>query len=241
MKLKVMTYNIEHGMDYAKYKKTGVDEIKLDLSAAVINAEDADIICLNEVRGKGKVPEYTAQAEIMGEKTGRNSVFSKCIEFEKYGPYGDALLSRYPIKHWEIIDIPDPEIKDEDAYYETRKLLKAELEPDKKITVFISHFGLAKSEQRNAVEVLISEIKKVDTPIIFMGDLNMTPDNEILKPIYDALNEVYVSGGPATYPSLAPEEKIDYIFVSRDIEVKSAKTIEKVISDHFPVVAEIEI
>ena len=127
------------------------------------------------------------------------------------------------------------------AYYETRKLFKATFELEKKITVFISHFGLAKSEQRNAVEVLLREIKKVDTPIIFMGDLNITPDNEIIQPIYAQLKEVYKSGGPLTWPSEAPTMKIDYIFVSKDITVKSVETLEKVVSDHLPIVAEIEL
>lgn len=241
MKLKVMTYNIEHGLDYLQYQKVKRDIVNLDLSAQVINQENADIICLNEVRGEGPDALYTEQAEIMGEKTGRYAYFSKCIEFNGQNPYGDALLTRFQAASHRIIDIPDPEIKDEDTYYETRKLFKAELELEKKITVFISHFGLAKSEQRNAVEVLLNEIKKVDTPIIFMGDLNMRPDDEIIQPIYEVLKEVYVSGGPATYPSVSPNEKIDYIFVSKDVKVLSANTIEKVVSDHLPVTAIIEI
>ncbi len=241
MKLKVMTFNIEHGLDYANYKETKIEKINLDLSAEVINNEDADFICINEVRGLGKHPAYNGQEKIMAEKTNRNVIFSKCIEFEEYGPYGDALLSKIPATSYEIIDIPDPEIKDEDEYYETRKLLKAEFDLEKKITVFISHFGLAKAEQRNAVEVLINEIKKVDTPVIFMGDLNMTPDCDIIQPIYGVLKEVYTSGGPFTYRTPNPDQKIDYIFVSKDIEVKNVKTIEKMASDHFPIVAELEI
>lgn len=241
MKLKVMTFNIEHGLDYADYKETKKEKINLDLSADVINNEDADIICINEVRGLGKHIAYNGQEKIIAEKTNRNVVFSKCIEFEQFGPYGDALLSRFPVDNYTIIDIPDPEIKDEDEYYETRKLLKAEINLEKKITVFISHFGLAKAEQRNAVETLLNELKKVNTPVIFMGDLNMTPDNEILKPVYDTLKEVYISGGPFTYRTPNPDQKIDYIFVSKDIEVKMVKTIEKMVSDHFPIVAELEI
>lgn len=241
MKLKVMTFNIEHGLDYADYRETKKEKINLDLSAEIINNEDADIICINEVRGLGKHPAYNGQDVIMSEKTNRNVVFSKCIEFEQFGPYGDALLSRFPVDNYTVIDIPDPEMKDEDEYYETRKLLKAEINLEKKITVFISHFGLAKAERRNAVEVLINELKKVDTPVIFMGDLNMTPDCDIIRPIYRELKEVYTQEGPFTYRTPDPEQKIDYIFVSKDIEVKAVKTIEKMVSDHFPVVAEIEI
>lgn len=241
MKLKVMTYNIQHGLDFVEYRKIKQDIINLGLTATVINEQDADIVCLNEVRGKGKHPIFTEQTEEMGEKTNRYAAFSQCIEFPNLGPYGDALLARYPITDYEIIDIPDPQVQDEDVYYETRKLFKATFELEKTITVLISHFGLAKSEQRNAVEVLLREIKKVDTPIIFMGDLNITPNDEIIQPIYAELKEVYGAGGPLTWPSHAPEMKIDYIFVSKDIAVNHVETLEKVVSDHFPIVAEIEI
>lgn len=74
-----------------------------------------------------------------------------------------------------------------------------------------------------------------------MGDLNMMPDNEILAPVYEVLNEVYGEGGPNSFPSIEPYEKIDYIFVSRDVKVLKAETPDKVISDHLPVIAELEI
>ena len=43
-----------------------------------------------------------------------------------------------------------------------------------------------------------------------------------------------------TFPSDKPVEKIDYIFVSRDIKVLSAYVPEIIASDHRPLVAEIE-
>lgn len=240
MKLKVMTYNIQHGLDYAVRKATGEMKIVFDPFADFINETDADVIGLNEIRDKGTDPEYTEQAKILGEKTGRYHYFTKCIEFKGHGPYGHAALTKVPAEH-TVIDIPDPEVRDEDVYYETRKISKLVLNLEKKVTVFTAHFGLAKSEKRNAVKTLLEEIKKVDTPIIFMGDLNMMPDNEILAPVYEVLNEVYGEGGPNSFPSIDPYEKIDYIFVSRDVKVLKAETPDKVISDHLPVIAELEI
>ena len=37
------------------------------------------------------------------------------------------------------------------------------------------------------------------------------------------------------------EDKIDYIFVSKDIKILSSETIEIVASDHFPIICDIKI
>ena len=75
-----------------------------------------------------------------------------------------------------------------------------------------------------------------------MGDFNMKPDNEILQPIFAALKDTanLVEGNGFTYPSVNAYEKIDYIFVSHDIEVISAEVPNIVASDHLPFAVEIK-
>ena len=55
MKLKVMTFNMQHGLDYLKYKSLPKNEkydcIDLDVMADAIRKCDPDIVGLNEVRG----------------------------------------------------------------------------------------------------------------------------------------------------------------------------------------------
>jgi endonuclease/exonuclease/phosphatase family metal-dependent hydrolase len=47
--------------------------------------------------------------------------------------------------------------------------------------------------------------------------------------------------GLLTFPSDAPKIKLDYVFVSKDIKVKSVAVPTDIVSDHFPFVAEIEV
>lgn len=54
--------------------------------------------------------------------------FAEAIRFDGVNPYGNAMISRYPIKSAETILIPDPEYKKYHGYYETRCLLKATIE-----------------------------------------------------------------------------------------------------------------
>ena len=51
----------------------------------------------------------------------------------------------------------------------------------------------------------------------------------------------YLSGKLLSYPSDKPEIKIDYIFVSPDIKIKYADIPAKVVSDHRPYFARIDI
>ena len=236
MKIKVMTFNIQHGRDFIKR------DINLHMMADVIRNQQADIIGLNEVRGLGTHIDYQEQARIIGEDLGFYYYFGKAIDLPQ-GPYGNALLSRFPLSKIETIMIPDPLIKNEKVLcYETRCIIKAKIE-ELNLTIFISHFGLAQSEQRNALSTLTKEVTKVEGPCIFMGDLNMTPEDEKIKQIEEYLTDVsfMIRGNQLSFPSIDPVRKIDYIFVNSFLEVIDAEIPEIVASDHFPHTATIKI
>ncbi len=240
MKLKLMTFNICHGEDYEHFLENKEEIINLEKFGSYIKSMDRDIIGLNEVRDYYEPdPDYPAEAKILGELTGRNYIFAKAINMP--GPYGNGFLTKYPIKSYEIIPIPDPEIKDEDVYYETRCLLKVVLDIGKDITVFVSHFGLAKQERRLAVKTVIEEAKKVTTPVILMGDFNLQPTDEIIAPLYENFNEAFAENNPFTFPSNDPCVKIDYIFYSKDIKLISSEVKRDVVSDHCAVLADFEV
>lgn len=74
-----------------------------------------------------------------------------------------------------------------------------------------------------------------------MGDFNVTPDSELLKPIYEKMVDTATlfNGEKLSWPSDKPTMKIDYIFVSPDIKIVSADIPEIVASDHRYHIAEI--
>ena len=91
-----------------------------------------------------------------------------------------------------------------------------------------------------AVEVLLRELIKVETPVLFLGDLNAVPESEPLQGIYQRMDEAFGDENPATFPSFHPMRKIDYIFASTPVQFDKATVVEEVISDHLPLVAEVE-
>lgn len=231
--MKIMSFNTQHCLNFITRK------IDFDVMAEAIKTCRADIVGLNEMRDQGSHPEYGAQTSTLSSLTALDHYFfAKAINFPQ-GPYGNALLSRYPIVSAESILIPDPDPKKYNGYYETRCLLKARLENG--LLVLVTHFGLNPDEQENAVQTILEHLE--DKNCILMGDFNMRPDNPLLLPIRERMRDTasLFTKELFSFPSDAPDRKIDYIFTSFDIEVVSADIPAIVASDHCPHVAELKI
>ena len=232
--MKIMSFNTQHCENFITKK------IDFEAVAGAITDFGADIVGLNEMRGAGEHPCYTAQTERLSELTGMNYYFAKAIDVPKGGPYGNALLSKYPIVSAETIPVPDPpkEGRVKGGYYETRCLLKAKLENG--LTVLVIHFGLNPDEQRNAVDTVLKHIE--DERCILMGDFNVTPENPLLDPIRARMKDTAELFGAdlKSFPSDDAKYKIDYAFVSHDIELVAADIPAVVVSDHRPYTVEIK-
>lgn len=240
MKIKAMTYNIQHGMEYLCKKE---HKINLDKICEVIASAEPDIVGLNEVYGDGPSKAYTAQAQYIAGKLGMYYYFADALYMTDEGPYGVALLSRFPFHDVKRVLIPDPPVRDEDAYYETRIIIKACVKPDgEPLNVYISHFGLAKSERRSAAAALCAALDGDGTRSVFMGDLNTTPAEPYLSPIRERMSDTseLVCGSKLTFPSDTPEIQIDYIF-TRGVTALSAQVLPAAASDHRPYTAELEL
>lgn len=226
--MKIMSFNTQHCLNYLEQK------IDFDIMARAIKTCEADIIGLNEMRGECKeAADYAEQTAILSNLTGiDNYYFAEAIKFGGIKPYGNAMLSKLPIISAETIIIPDPNPKKYDGYYETRCVLKAKLEGD--ITLLITHIGLNPDEQENAVNTILEHI--TDKRCVLMGDFNMQPDNPLLIPIRKRMVDTarYFDEPKLSFPSDKPEIKIDYIFVSPDVEVIEADIPAIVAADHRP-------
>ena len=267
MKLKIMTYNIASGRCYAIDEKVTPDggaETRLDACAEVIREISPDLCGLNEINHY--IPGYVEKVghfQNVADQTGYLAVFSglnhsffgKAISIEGRGSYGNAVISKYPILEAEAIGVPDPQIFDENAYYETRGITKVKLDIAGGITVLQIHVGLATAEKQNAVVELCRIIDETEGPLILMGDFNMCPDNFLLDRIRSRLTEVTPEGEGYvhTFPSwthdcnipenirMHPYCKLDYIFVSHHFKPLGCRVVKSRASDHMPMIAELEI
>ncbi len=245
IKLKVMTYNIQHGHVHLG------DHIDLRVVCDVIRRYEPDVIGLNEVRGRGNRADYTAQAEEMAAYLGYHCYFGRSICIDGTEPYGNAILSKYPIVEASVIRIPDPVDVGECRWFEPRSLCRCVIEiptgegvtaysgETVELAVYSSHFGLSEAEQEHAVSTALTCLAAEPRPFLLMGDFNMQPDAPLMRPLYSKLNSVdELIEGKKTFPSDAPSIKIDYIFSSGDIAFVEADVPQVVASDHCPIYAE---
>lgn len=234
--ISLMSYNTQHCLNYI------TREIDYDMVADTIRKCGADIIGLQEMRDESDSKDYEAQTKIVAEKLGfHHYYFAEAIRFGGKHPYGNALISRYPIISAETIKIPDPIFKRYKGYYETRCILKAKIDFAGGLDVIVSHFGLNPDEHKKAVKTITKNISK--ERCIVMGDFNMEPENRILRPLQKKLFDTAekFSSPKLSCPSDKPKMKIDYIFTSKDIKTISADIPEIVSSDHRPHIAKVEI
>ena len=233
MKLTAMTYNIFSGKNLYR-------DLNLEHAASVIRQVQADFVTLNEVRCHTSDIGPVDQANEMGRLTGYYPVFAKTIDILG-GEYGIAFLSRLPVLESQIIHIPDPE-RIGDHHYEHRCILRCVLlAGERTITVFSTHFGLAPSEQVNAVETALELIEKETNPVLFMGDLNAEPDTPEVQPLFAALSDASEGKGILTFPSDTPKIKIDHILYKGSWRVLDVHTMDTQNSDHRPLMAELEL
>ena len=236
-KLKIASFNI-----FSTRRYPDSDKLDMTFSAAVIKQYSPDIVGLNEVSSG---PAFGEQPKEIAKITGHDYYgFTPILHLPKGREYGNGIMSKYPIKSVEMIKIPDPEVKDEEGYYESRCVLKAEIDVLGGITVLVSHFGLVNGEKKNAVETVMKLLGENPKRTILMGDFNMNPDDKILKPIFEALNDTangYDEKDLLSWPSDKPERKIDYIFATKDFKVEKTYTADEIGSDHKMILTEIEL
>ena len=248
MKLKLMTYNIASCRDY--HFGLNFRPVTRDFAPYIdaICKFDADICGLNEVDYKLPRSCRVKMAKMLGDANGYESAFAPAVTWG-VGTYGNGFLSKFHIKESAAYPIPNPEVKNEDKYYEPRVILHALVDMGgRDVDVFVTHFGLANGEKEKAAETLTALIKFSKNPVILMGDFNMHPDNPLFDPIRELLTdtfEVYPNQEEITCPS-GPNisndyEKIDYIFVSRHFKVESVEIPNFLLSDHKPYIAYVEL
>lgn len=236
--MRIMTYNIQHGIDYTADHWV----CNLDLSLDIVKKFNPEICAFNEIFGDGDGGEFFNQPKYIADNTNYECIFSQAADFGKNRRYGNALATKFPIKNVENFNIPQSDDPNDPAYKEPRAILKTILDCDgKELCVIVTHIGLAEKEKKQAIEKLTELIDNEKRPLILMGDFNMTPDNPLLTPIFERMYDTakLFTKELFSFPSDNPRQKIDYI-LTRNLKVSTADIPQIMAADHCPYVAEIE-
>ncbi len=229
--LKVMTFNIRHA--------EGLDgRVSVERVAEVIRASGADVIGLQEVDRRMPRSGWLDQVQQIAARLGYDYAFGPNLGAGPIG-YGNAVLSRYPIAGRTCLSLP--------ATLEPRGALGVtiQLSPQSRLTFINTHLGLSTEDRRAQVGAIADYVRGTSGPVILVGDFNAGPgapeQAEISRLLTDSFGSAPVRSGEGTFGVGAdrPGERIDYVWLSPDLNALAWSTRSSKASDHLPVVVEV--
>ncbi|MDU4840007.1 MAG: endonuclease/exonuclease/phosphatase family protein [Leclercia adecarboxylata] len=244
--LKVLTINIHKG--FAAFNRRFI----LPELRDAVRTVSADIVCLQEVMGAHEVHplhvenwpdtshyEFLADTMWSDYAYGRNAVYPE-------GHHGNAILSRYPIEHFENHDVSVGES-------EKRGLLYCRVAvPELAMPLHVAsvHLGLREAHRQAQLQMMADWVNALPEgdPVVVAGDFNDWRQRASHPLKAEAgLEEVFTlaHGRPArTFPVRFPLLRLDRIYI-KNAHASSPTALAlsnwRHLSDHAPLSAEIHL
>lgn len=224
--LRVLQFNIRAGM-------TGTGAVDLSQIAAEINRAHADLVSLNEVDSDTRRTRLDEPAYLAGA-TGMHVVYGPNLVYDG-GPFGNAVLTRYPVVASRNLLLPDA------GALEPRGLLTVVVRVGGQRIAFSStHLTDGNEGQQSRILEALAvarALRSTTAPTIVAGDLNSEPADvpvQILRQhLLDAQEEGGIGAGD-TIPEANPGSRIDYILYDPHFVVVpgSTRVLASDSSDH---------
>lgn len=251
MKLKVIQVNIYKG----KY---------LDNLISFLKLQSPDIIFMQEVTS-GVVNlngDYANLFEVLKRKLGYDGVFyaSATILDKPDSFQGNAVLTRHTIERSEVIHLNRQSpmtlevFGNSDFFPEfPRSIVEALIDINGiKIYGLSSHGAWTapptdNKENFRQAKLIANHLKNLDRPFVMGADMNMPPETRVIRTIEkSAKNLIHGSGivqttHPTVHKIVPRGYLVDYVFTSSEFKKKSIIAPEILVSDHLPLVAELEL
>ncbi|MCZ2830347.1 endonuclease/exonuclease/phosphatase family protein [Modestobacter sp. VKM Ac-2986] len=245
--MRLATFNILHGRSPAD------DRVDVDRFAAAVRHLDANVLALQEVdRGQERSnhADLTAvAAEAMGAVAHRfvaaisgtpGATWMAATGREQPGTaeYGIALLSRYPVRSWQVVRLspipfrfplwlPGPR-KVIVVHEEPRAAVVAVVEtPTGPLTVVNTHLSFVPGWNRRQLRRLQRDLTTFPGPLVLMGDLNMTPPTPARVTGWTSLAD------GLTFPVEDPDRQLDHVLLRGELGPVTATSAPALpLSDH---------
>ncbi|GAB3816766.1 endonuclease/exonuclease/phosphatase family protein [Pontibacter rugosus] len=231
--LRVMSYNVHHCNPPSR-----PDFIDIEAIVKTIQAQNPDLVALQEIDVHTQRSGPNNQAEEIAKKLGMHYFFGKAIDYGG-GAYGVAILSKFPLADTTVNKLPTKV----DTNSEPRVLATAKVTlPDGTSIRFGStHLDAQKSSvNRDMQAAEIVKIASADKlPFVIAGDFNATPGSETITLLDSHFKRSCEPCSP-TIPVNNPTKAIDFISYApaNKFRVDQQQVIgERYASDHLPIVA----
>jgi endonuclease/exonuclease/phosphatase family metal-dependent hydrolase len=251
--MRVATFNILHGRNPAD------DVVDVQTLGSAIAGLGADVLALQEVdrnQPRSHGADLTAvAAEAMGAvdhrfvaamtgSPGAAWVAATGEEQPDAATYGVALLSRHPVRAWQVVKLPVlkaptpmwfkgkrlPEL----VYDEPRVAVAAAVETAEGVlTAACTHLSFVPWWNGRQLRSLARSLQRADRPLVLMGDLNMGVRRAV------AATGMTPAASQLTFPWDQPREQLDHILLDGPLTATGTAAPRLPLSDHRALVADV--
>jgi endonuclease/exonuclease/phosphatase family metal-dependent hydrolase len=241
----VGAYNIAHGrggvVGASNRRADGKAGLMAHLKAigAEIERQCLDIVVLNEVDFESSWSWRVNQAEVIAEAAGLPYIleqrsYDASVLFYKW-EFGNAVLSRYPISEAELIEYPAFK-KHETFFFGKKEGSVCKITTvDFDLRVVAVHLEVRDEATRAGSMEILKELEasRPDQRFLIMGDFNS-------QVVFEESERLSSAGGlDRTFPSAAPDRRIDWIFSGPSLELGEERVFGGDLSDHLGVRARV--
>jgi endonuclease/exonuclease/phosphatase family metal-dependent hydrolase len=234
--VRILTYNVHSFL--------GTDGVyDPERTARVIESSGAHVVALQEVDfGHGPTAEPSAVQRLAARLNMRcHFTFTRD---GRNGHFGNAVLTPHELQL--VAEGFLPRRRDEARAVQWLRVVA----PHFQLQLMNTHLSVKMGERRAQVDALLGAEwlvrAKADMPLVVCGDLNSSPFSRVYRKLSRDLVDVQCGSRRrlSTWPAQMPFWRIDHMFVSPSLSVKSATVVgndlSRRASDHLPLVAELE-
>ncbi len=218
---------------------------------------DADIMCLQELTTTASHETNFNLSQYIADNLNYHYFYKAAQVWkkpDKITTQGNGIFSKYNLSNVAHVFVQEQLKPEPDASEQGRVYVQCTATiNDTAIIVGTVHLSythrMAMTEaKREQEDKLIDVIKAHEERYIFAGDLNSLPNSYIVENISKYIHNCGPAMQEGTWPTKpfkdgdysidTPNDRIDYVFATKDIKVKSAKILEIPYSDHAPILVE---
>lgn len=217
----------------------GEEKRAIDAITGLIEDEDPEVVLLQEIdtgsfrtSTDNQLRQISSRLKEEGKDYGRSSE-------RKYGP--ESVFSSLPLMKDlgnGVLYRGEKDIKNHHLDSVSKNLVQ-EAELDNKVSLFSVHAPLREPERKRYMDGLSRLIEEREKAIV-CGDFNCSEEMEKVKGLASE-NDLKIHEPGPTFPACNPEKNFDLMLSSEGLSVDSCKRVDKEISDHLPIEAEIDL
>lgn len=250
--ISVMTLNIVHGRGkdanwYTQQVSKTAAEDNLDLIVDIIELRKPDIVALQEADGPSDWSGNFDHIKYLAENSILNHHFRGKHRITEKLDYGTAIISKY-----EFTDTNDVPFNESSIFPKGFVHTKIQAPNGQPINIISLHLHPYRRDiQRKQLDALVTAFSSLDEHLIIMGDFNLNGLPLLFAFTEQKLNlKTFRLENPSWYQATFDRydekgernekaKRLDWIFISEELEFQEYEVIEQKVSDHYAVFATI--